>query len=287
MATAVREGAVPPRIYEDFKAALAERFPALSPQLKDIGRFVLDHPVEVAFGTVAGIAGQTGTQPSSIVRFAQAIGYTGFSDMQQVFRGRLAAPSASYRERIERQRQQGAPPAERILAGFVDDGIAALRQLADEVSARDMERAIAILGAARVIYLLGQGRSFPVAYYLSYALARLERRSHLLDGVGGITHHEARCTTAADALVAISFSPYAPQVGEIVADRAAAGTPVVAITDSALSPLARLATLTFEIRNQEERPFRSLVGPICLAQTLVVGLGHFHAAHSRGGDGDV
>ena len=76
-----------------------------------------------------------------------------------------------------------------------------------------------------------------------------------------------------DALVAVSFKPYAPEVAEIVAERAAAGVPVIAITDSALSPIARDAILSFEIQEPGDQGFRTLVAPILLAQVLVVGLG--------------
>ena len=76
-----------------------------------------------------------------------------------------------------------------------------------------------------------------------------------------------------DALIAVSFKPYAPEVVEIVAQRAAAGVPVVAITDSALSPIGRDATLSFEIQEPGDQGFQTLVAPILLAQVLVVGLG--------------
>jgi DNA-binding MurR/RpiR family transcriptional regulator len=49
--------------------------------------------------------------------------------------------------------------------------------------------------------------------------------------------------------------------------------PVVAITDNALSPLARHAKVCFQIEEKTSKPFRMLVAPMCLAQALVVALG--------------
>ena len=72
---------------------------------------------------------------------------------------------------------------------------------------------------------------------------------------------------------AVSFRSYSPDVVECVAERATAGVPVIAITDSPLSPLAAKATVCFEIADPEKPAFRSLVGPLCLAQSLVVSLG--------------
>jgi DNA-binding MurR/RpiR family transcriptional regulator len=50
--------------------------------------------------------------------------------------------------------------------------------------------------------------------------------------------------------------------------------PVVVITDSPVSPLARSATVSFDLGDPSDRPFRSLVEPMCLAQALVVSVGH-------------
>ena len=75
-------------------------------------------------------------------------------------------------------------------------------------------------------------------------------------------------------MLAVSFQTYSPDVVECVRERKSAGVPIVAITDSPLSPLAGLADACFEIEEGKEHPFRSLVAPMCLAQSLVVSLGH-------------
>ena len=62
-------------------------------------------------------------------------------------------------------------------------------------------------------------------------------------------------------------------VVETVTRCAQLGVPVLAMTDSALSPIARDATLSFEIQEPGDQGFRTLVAPILLAQVLVVGLG--------------
>ena len=78
-----------PATYEALEETIAARYPSLSPQLQRISRFALEYPNEVALETVANLAGRAAVQPSSMVRFAQALGYDGFSDMQQVFRSHL------------------------------------------------------------------------------------------------------------------------------------------------------------------------------------------------------
>lgn len=274
----------PPDSYEALKAAITLRYPSLSRQLQKIARFVLDHPDELALETVTALAGRAEVQPSSLVRFAQALDYEGFSAMQQIFRGRLMAQTPSYRERISalrrsRRRRDGGPgeaadAGDLVVGQFAEEGIAALERLRDRTSRASVAAATELLAGAEEIYVLAQGRAFPVAFYLAYALGRLACRCRLLDGLGGLLAQEAALATPRDALIAISFQPYSPQVVDIVSERREAGVPVVAITDSALSPLAREARVAFEVRDRRARPFRSLVAPMCLAQGLVVALGN-------------
>lgn len=274
-----------PQEFDQLKDMIARRYSTLSRQLQKIARFALEYPNDFALETVAALANRVEVQPSSVVRFAQALGYDGFSDMQQVFRTHLVTRSESYRERIRTLRKEHSVDVggvDAVLADFVDESMTSLQLLRDSTSASDLEKAVSILVNASDIYLLAERRAFPVAFYLAYALGRLEQRAYLLDGVGGMLVQQTHLARPQDALIAISFPPYSSVVVDLFADRNEHGVPTVAITDSPVSPLALEATVAFGIKQQEERAFRSLTAPMCLAQTLVVSLGHHLASNNNG-----
>lgn len=281
--------ATAPRTFDELVASIARRHADLPNRLQRIGEHAVQHPNDFALSTVSALSQRIGVQPSAVVRFANTLGYDGYSDMQQVFRARLVVAAApSYRERITAMSAKGdrAAAAGRsadTLAQFVSDDIAALEQLYQAIPARRLERAVTLLSKAQTIYLLAQGRSFPIAYYLDYGLTRLDLKSQLLDSVGGLVHHRTRAIKAKDVLLVVSFKDYAPEVVRVATEVAARGIPVIAITDNPLSPIAGLATVSLEIAETKERPFRSLVAPICLAQSIVVALGHAVAS----GNGDA
>jgi DNA-binding MurR/RpiR family transcriptional regulator len=262
--------------YEELQAEIGRRFPGLSRQLQRIARFALERPQDLALDTVAAAAGKAEVQPSAMVRFAQALGYGGYTDMQRIFRERLVERSASYRERIATLRRV-APRHSRpraVLHDFVTDSIAHLSRLEEHVPPERLERAVGLIARAGRIHILAQRRAFPVACYLGYALAQLELPVALLDGVGGMVREQARAMRPDDVLVAVSFRNYSPDVIELAADAWRRGISVVVITDSPVSPLARSATVAFDLGDPSDRPFRSLVEPMCLAQALVVSVGH-------------
>ena len=66
--------------YDELRGAIAQRHRALSGRLQQIAEFVLDHPTDVALGTVAEVAQRSGVPPSAIVRFAHALGFGGFTE---------------------------------------------------------------------------------------------------------------------------------------------------------------------------------------------------------------
>jgi DNA-binding MurR/RpiR family transcriptional regulator len=261
--------------YEQLKDSMARAYNGLPRQLQLIARFALDRPDEMALGTVAAIAAAADVQPSAMIRFANALGYDGFSQMQQVFRGHLIERSSSYRERIEKLRRS-KPQAEGggVLHQFVGDAVAELGRLEESVSGAEITRAAELICKAQHVHVLAQRRAFPVACYLAYALGQLELRTHLLDGVGGMLGETLRMIGPDDLLIVASFHSYSQDVVDAAAALHKQGVPVVALTDSALSPLKATATVCFEIGERAQAAFRSLVAPMCLAQALVISAGH-------------
>jgi DNA-binding MurR/RpiR family transcriptional regulator len=264
-------------LYEELRADIARRYPGFSDRLQVIAEFALDHPTEMALGTVAEVAERAKVQPSAIVRFAHAIGYGGFTEMQQIFRSRLVAGAApSYKERIAGLRRDGRFRSENsphdLLSRFASEGAVSLESAQEYVREADLTRAIGIMGAAQTIYVVGLGGSFPVAAHLTYVLRRMGRRVVLLDGLGSALGDHVLTATPQDAVIAISFRPYNRDTVQVFPDFLARGVPGIAVTDSLLSPIVSGAEVAFEIPDMPEAALRTMVAPMCLVQSLAVGL---------------
>lgn len=263
--------------YDSLREGIAQRYPLLSDRLRVIAEFALDHPTDMALGTVAEVAARAKVQPSAIVRFAHALGFGGFTELQQVFRSRLVAGAVpSYRERIDGLRRDGSfqdssNPHE-LLARFASEGTVSLENLQESVRDADLKRAIGLMGQAHAIYVLGLGGSFPVAAHLTYVLRRLGRRAILLDGLGNVLVDHVLTATRRDVVIAVSFRPYNPETVQLVPEFHARGLPIIAVTDSLLSPIVHGADVVFEIPDMPEAVLRTMVAPMCLVQSLAVGL---------------
>ncbi|GIK86185.1 MAG: MurR/RpiR family transcriptional regulator [Burkholderiales bacterium] len=262
--------------YDTFARSLTERYATLPPRLQGIARFALDNADQMALATVAEVAQATGVPPSAVIRFAKALGFDGFLALQRVYRERLVARSATYRERIAALRRTGGRGGD-VLPQLVDSAIAELEALRERVDPLLLRRAADLVLRAERVHVLAQRRAFPVAAYLAYALAQLEVPAILMDSIGGMLKQQAALLRRGDLLIAASFRSYSPEVVEAAQLCHRHHVPVVALTDHAVSPLGREATLRFDLGDNPTLPFRSLVGPMTAAQALVLAVGYAQA----------
>ena len=247
------EKAPPPKDFGSLRNLIVAEHGRLPKRLAQVAAFMLDNPDEVALGTSASVAELAKVQPSTLVRFAQTLGFSGFSDLQAL------------------RSDDETEASHRLLGRFAETAVTSIERLRESVAAEDIDRATRTLAAARTIYLLGQRRSYPVASYLAYAFQKLGQPAVLLENGAGTIMEQSAFMTAEDALLVVSFTPYSPVSVEIATRAKQAGVPVVAISDSAFSPLASIAEVWLEVVEADLSDFRALSATFCLAMTLAVG----------------
>lgn len=265
---------IAPKDYESLIRLIHERHDTMSKTYQQISVFLTQNPNDVAVQSVNGIAERCGIHASSFVRFAQALGYTGFKDLQQLFQKRLATAAPGFEARVAALEEELATRKDHSEFSFLRDlvvrDIASLQGLLDQIDLADIAKAADKIVKADCIYLIGQLRSAPVVELLRYILTMLGKSVVLLDPGGGLATHMARTMTPKSLLIAVSFRFYANEVVNIVEEAEGAGAPILAISDSTLSPLAKSADILFAVPEHDYTFSRSLAAPMCLAQALTV-----------------
>lgn len=261
----------PDSAFDGFVERLRERGPALPKRLRQVADHALAHLDDMAFGSTSQIAEKAGVQASTLVRFAQALDYSGFSELQEVFRQRLRRQAPDHRARLAALRAgNSAGTAMALLDGFIHASETSLAQLRGAIRPADLDAAVALLAQAETIVLVGMRRMFPVVSYLAYTFARLGIRASLVDHVAGLGPEQAALAGERDVVLAVSCAPYAALTVEMAAAAHRRGIPVLALTDSAISPLAENCRLWLEVREADHGEFRSLAATFALAMTLAV-----------------
>lgn len=256
---------------------ISGEYDTLSKQLKVIARHVEKHRDHIGLDGIQQLAAQCGVQPSAVVRFAKHFGFSGYSEMQAIFRADLSrqiAPSRNYRARIRDIIESGSDrlSSVEIASEFLSGSLAGMQELQSSLHGPSFKKAVELLAASDCIWIAASRRSFPIAVYLDYALQHTDKRIGLVTGLGNMQLEQMRSVRKGDVILAISFTSYAEEtigVAQAAVDR---GARLIAITDSRMSPLAKLAQISLIVQDSSTFGFRSLSSTMGLAQSLFIAL---------------
>lgn len=266
-----------------FLAVARDEYESLSRQLKVIVRHVEKHRDRLALDGIQETARQCEVQPSAVVRFAKRFGFSGYTEMQALFRAdaaRQLAPNGDYQERVRALVDAGANSdsaahiARAVVGGSIDSLQALQRSLQAPEFDAAFDQAVALMAQAPALWLVASRRSFPVGAYLAYALQHTGKPVHWLHGLGHMQLDQLRAVSPGDVLIAVSFDPYASETLEVVEVAGQRGARLLAITDSRLSPLAQQAVVSLLVQDGATFGFRSLTSTLSMAQSLFLGLAY-------------
>lgn len=238
----------------------------LSPELLRAARWVERHPGEVAMQSMRECARRAGLAPATLTRLAHALGYEGFDELKQRFQHEFTS-EAGYAARA-RKLQDASRKDGDWLETFSE------AQLGNVQSARLLntraqfdQLAVAML-QARTVYFLGLRASYGLAFHLHYSYGLLAPNGVLVQDVGGTAADQLVRMGAQDLLVLVSLAPYTRQTVLAAEQATRQGVGLAALTDSAVSPLARGAAHKLFFRTETSSYFQSMVGGLAVVEAL-------------------
>ena len=260
-----------PATIEEFRERLTEITDGLPRRLRQCADHIAANIDRIAVSTVAELAAGADVPPSALMRFCQILGYSGFSEMQKLFREAYAPGFPDYATRLKNLKDGGSGTPSALLAEFIEAGRLSLEALAQSADEAALAQAVTVLAGAEMVHVIGLRRAFPVATYLTYIFEKMSVPAMLHDGVGKLDHRHALRT--GDAVLAITFAPYSEETIALAQDASDRGLPVVALTDRMSSPLARSADAILTVPEVDFGAFRSLSATIVMAIALAVAVG--------------
>jgi DNA-binding MurR/RpiR family transcriptional regulator len=219
MDTVPAPAATAPATVEEFRDRLSAQLDDLPKRLRQCAEHIAAHTDRIAVSTVAELAAGAEVPPSALMRFCQIMGFSGFSEMQKLFRDAYAPGWPDYSTRLRNLKDQGRGSPAALLAEFVEAGRMSLEVLATSVDEAALNRAVEVLAGAETVHVVGLRRAFPVASYLAYVFEKMQVSAMLHDGVGKLDHRFA--LRAGDALLAITFAPYSEETIALAQDAGA------------------------------------------------------------------
>jgi len=246
-----------------------------TPRQRGLAEFILQNPESLAFLTITDLAKKVGVSEATVTRFCSILGYDGYAhlcrEVQQTIQSELSMVG-----RFQLVRSMGhqfvntqSPSAfERVLSNEIEN----LINLTRNIRTVEFYRCIDLMTAADQICIVGAMASSPLASYFGYMLEKIFARVAVLHGHGSTASAVCNSLTPHSMVFLISFPRYprvTVELGQLATKR---GAHLIAITNSPVSPVLPLATITFFIPVGIVSFIDAYAAPIAFINALVTEL---------------
>jgi len=250
-------------------ASIVEAFDLLPPQLQTAARYMLDRPDDVALLSMREQARRAGVPPATMTRLAKRLGLDGYDSVRELYAGAVRAGTLGFAGKAGVQVEAQALHGERALAAEMATMLSRqIAALAEPAALDRLADAATRLHEARRVYCLGLRSCHAAAWHFHYMLSLLGDKTVMLDDAGGTGLDAIRDAGNDDALLVASVEPYARATIEAARYAADRDVPVVALTDSEVSPLAQIAANTILVATTSPSFFHTMTPLLAVAEML-------------------
>lgn len=257
-----------PQTVADVIEILESKIEKLPKRLKQCADFTRQHLHLIAVSTVSDMAKSCDVAPSVYMRFCQALGFSGYSEMQMLFRAQYTEFRPNYEERLANLKAEGTVGTNRLLADFAESGHRSLLSLSNTVTSHGLERIAKGMAEARVVHLIGLQRAFAVVSNMAYMFDKLGVPVNLHSGAGMLDFTTS--ISKGDVLFAVTFAPFSQGTIDLAKATYARKIKVFGLTDSDRCPIVESADEILIAHEDEVAGFRALNASITLTTALSV-----------------
>lgn len=241
----------------------------LSKGHRKIAQYIVEHYDKAVFMTASRLGESVGVSESTVVRFASAMGYEGYPQLQRSLQ-ELVSHRLTANQRFEMSTEIDPHDA---LGIVLKSDMQNLRATLDQLDNGVFDEAVKRLLSARAIYVMGLRSAAPLAQFMGYYLNYIFDNVHLVSSGATDVFEEISKLREDDVLVGISFPRYSTRTLEAMRFAKRCGAQVVAITDGPMSPLTDIADLALTARTDMASFVDSLAAPLSVINALLVALG--------------
>lgn len=251
-------------------AIMNEKYKTMSKGQKLLARYTMENYPKVAFMTASKLGETVGVSESTVVRFANALGFSGYPKFQDALQ-ELIKTKLTTVERVEMANRDYSSDS-KILENVLKTDIDNIKETMDSLEQKSYEDAINLMISAKKVYVMGLRSSIYVAKYLGYYL------NYILDDVViirmdmGEPIEQMMKLGPGDVLIAISFPRYSRKTIQVARFAKNRGAKVIALTDSNNAPTAKISDVVVTVRNNMVSFVDSLVPAFSVANALVIGV---------------
>lgn len=241
----------------------------LSKSHRRIAEYILQHYDKAVFMTAAKLGEMVNVSESTVVRFAVALGYEGYPELQQALqelvRHRLTA--------TQRFEMSSDISQEEVLSTVLKADMQNIRSTIDGIDNAAFLRAVQVISGAHRIYILGLRSAAPLAQFAGYYLHYIFDDVRVVAAGSTDVFEAISRIEASDVLLGISFPRYSSRTIEAMSFARSRHAQVIGLTDGPMSPLHEVADICLSMRTDMASFVDSMAAPMSVINALIVALG--------------
>jgi len=254
---------------DDLIKRIQDNYTKLSKSQKIIAEYIINHYDKAAFMTAAKLGASINISESTVVRFANTLGYNGYPELQNALQ-ELIKNKLTTVQRLEMTEETDEIA---ILNNVLKADIENIKETINEINKDDFRRVVSDIINATKIYIIGSRSSIVIAEYLGFYLNLIRQNVSVVKaGVSDVFEQILRVSEN-DLVIGIGFPRYSKRTLEVLKYAKSQNAKIVTITDSLISPLTSVADEILIAKSNMASFVDSLVAPLSLVNALVVAVG--------------
>lgn len=250
----------------DLLVRLNKNYKTLSKGQKQLAAYITENYDRAAFITASKMGRIVGVSESTVVRFAYALGYDGYPELQKSLQELIRNKLTS----VQRIQLTGDLQPNDVLRSVLKSDVSNIRATIDLIDNASFNAAINALLEAKKVYIVGLMSAAPLAQFLAYYLGFVMDNVVMVSGAMGNIYEDLFRISSEDVCIGISFPRYSNRTIDALYFARGKGATIIAITDSVSSPIAEKAEHALIARSDMAGFADSLVAPLSLINAIIV-----------------
>lgn len=244
----------------------------LSKGHRRIAEYIVEHYEKAVFMTASKLGEHVGVSESTVVRFATAMGYEGYPQMQKA----LQELVRHWLTAVQRFEMATDIDQSEVLRTVLHEDMQNIRTTTEEINSDAFDEVVEKITNARNIYVMGLRSAAPIAQFLAYYLNFIFDNVRIVSEASGDVFEQISRINEQDLLFGISFPRYSTRTLEAMNFAKARGSVVVGLTDGPMSPVYQTSTVCLTARTDMASFVDSMAAPLSVINALIVALGLRH-----------
>ncbi|TCK97992.1 RpiR family transcriptional regulator [Natranaerovirga hydrolytica] len=254
----------------DLMKRINETYPKLSKGQKLLANYIIKHYEKAVFLTASKLGKIVGVSESTVVRFANELGYDGYPKLQRALEELVKTKLTSIQrmevasDRIDKQQ---------ILKSVLQSDADKIKYTIEDIDGEAFDKSVEMILEAKTIYILGVRSSAALANFLGFYFNLIFNNVKLIhtNSVSEMFEQIYRMDSD-DVVIGISFPRYSKRTIKAMEFAKSRKAKVITITDSPLSPMIQYADCSLLARSDMASFVDSLVAPLSVVNALIVAL---------------